>query len=240
MSEWAAKRFWKLATVEPCEGGFRVLLDERKLRTPFKAELIVPSKPIADAIAAEWDAQSEKVDPTSMPVTRAANSAIDKVIPQFKDVAEMLAEYGGTDLLCYRAPTPRELAQKQAEVWDPYLKWAETEFEAPLRTAEGVMNVAQPEESVKKLRSAVFELSPFELVGFHDLVAISGSLILGLAASRNWRPMEEIWAASRVDEDWQEAQWGVDEEAAATAAKKRESFEAAHRFFHWAHEIEPN
>ncbi|MDE0588481.1 ATPase [Halocynthiibacter sp. C4] len=240
MSEWAAKRFWQNADIETCEGGYRVLLDSRKLRTPFKAELVVPSKPMAEAIAAEWQAQEEKVDPSTMPVTRAANSAIDKVIPQFDDVAAMLAEYGGTDLLCYRAPSPKELAQKQAEVWDPYLDWARQEFDAPLNTGAGVMHVAQSEKSTANLSRVVFEMSPFELVGFHDLVTISGSLVLGLAATQNLRPVSEIWAAARVDEDWQEAQWGVDDEAAANAAAKRESFEAAHRFFHWAHKIEPN
>ena len=109
MSEWAPRRFYKHATVEEAEGGFTVHLDGRPLRTPGKVPLVVPTRGIAEAMAEEWRAQDEKIDPRTMPFTRTANSAIDKVAPQHADVAAMLAEYGDSDLLCYRAESPAPL-----------------------------------------------------------------------------------------------------------------------------------
>ena len=124
MSEWKAKRFWKAARTEEADGGFTVLLDTRTVKTPAKAALVVPTQTMADAIAAEWDAQDEVVDPTKMPFTRSANSAIDKVSVQHAEVAQMLADYGDADLLCYRAERPQGLIDRQAAAWDPLLDWA--------------------------------------------------------------------------------------------------------------------
>ncbi|HSG54818.1 MAG TPA: ATP12 family chaperone protein, partial [Paracoccaceae bacterium] len=121
MSEWTAKRFWKQATVAPAAGGFTVLLDGRSVKTPAKAALILPNEAMAQAVAAEWDAQEGKINPESMPVTRSANAAIDKVAPQKDAVAEMIAAYGDADLLCYRAMAPQELIVRQAAAWDPLL-----------------------------------------------------------------------------------------------------------------------
>jgi len=125
MSIWVPKRFWKEATVEREAQGFGVRLDGRGVKTPAKTALILPSRALAEAVAAEWDAQEEKIDPTTMPVTRAANAALDKVRAQFDEVAGLIAAYGETDLLCYRADAPQELADRQAEAWDPLLDWAE-------------------------------------------------------------------------------------------------------------------
>lgn len=124
MSEWKQKRFWKTVGVEPEGAGFAVALDGRRVKTPAKAPLVVPTQAMAGAIAAEWDAQVEVVDPLSMPNTRSANAAIDKVTIQFAEVADMLAEYGDSDLLCYRAETPEELVARQSENWDAALDWA--------------------------------------------------------------------------------------------------------------------
>lgn len=119
MSGWAKKRFWKETTVESVEGGYGVFLDGRAVKTPAKAALVVPTEAMAEAMAAEWDAQEGEIDPNTMPVTRSANAAIDKVAVQHTEVADMLAEYGGSDLLCYRATSPEELIARQAEGWDP-------------------------------------------------------------------------------------------------------------------------
>lgn len=235
MTGWATKKFWKTADVAPVDGGYEILLDGRKLRTPSKAALVIPTLEIAEKIAAEWQSQDTKIDPVTMPVTRMANSAIDKVAHQFDAVAEMLASYGETDLLCYRAAFPIELAEKQHEVWTPFLRWAEATFDAPLVLCEGVMHVAQPQESIAKLRAQVFALNEFELVAFHDLVAISGSLILGLAAINVFKTPEEIWEASRLDENWQESLWGQDDEATALAAQKRQDFFEAIAFYQALH-----
>lgn len=232
MSGWANKKFWKVTEVGEVESGFEVLLDGRKLRTPAKSELIVPSRALADRIAQEWHVQEDKVDPDSMPVTRMANSAIDKVAPQFDAVAEMIAAYGETDLLCYRAESPRELVAHQNRVWAPYLDWVNQEFDAPLVLGAGVMHVAQPAQSVANLRARVFSMNAFELAAFHDLVAISGSLVLGLAAIAKTNTPETIWEASRLDEIWQEKQWGEDEEATDFARMKLQHFLDAYRFYH--------
>lgn len=230
MSVWAARRFWTTASAVPVEGGFTVHLDGRPVRTPLKAPLILPTLALAEAVAAEWQAQEGTVKPETMPFTRMANSAIDKVRPQFAAVADLLAEYGGSDLLCYRAEGPADLVARQAQSWDPLLNWARQELGAALRSTTGVMPVAQSEASLAALRSLVHAFGPFELAAFHDLVSISGSLVLALAVARDRIGAEEAWTLSRVDEDWQIALWGEDEEAAEVAARKRDALLLADRF----------
>ena len=137
MSDWAAKRFWSDVTVDLRGEGYVILLDKRLVKTPAKATLAVPSQAMAEAIAAEWEAQGEKIDPRTMPTTRSANAALDKVTPQRAEVAQLIAAYGEDDLLCYRAPSPEELLTRQKQAWDPLLAWAAQAFDAPLRTTEG-------------------------------------------------------------------------------------------------------
>ena len=144
MTEWKLKRFWTEASVSEAEEGYAVLLDGRGVKTPAKTSLVVPTVELARAIAEEWDAQEGTIDPTTMPFTRSANAAIDKVTHQFDEVVNLLAEYGETDLLCYRADAPIELTQRQAEAWDPLLGWAKDTFGADLSPAKGVMFVEQP------------------------------------------------------------------------------------------------
>ncbi|MBA3911645.1 MAG: ATPase [Rhodobacter sp.] len=231
MSAWTARRFWTAATVRPEGAGFAVLLDTRPVRTPLKAPLILPTEALAHAVAAEWQAQTGIVNPAKMPFTRTANSAIDKVAPQFSEVAAMLAEYGGSDLLCYRATDPEDLVARQAAAWDPLLDWAARALGAPLTVTQGVIHIAQPETSLAALGAAVLALSPFQLAAFHDLVAITGSLVLALAVTRGRLTAEEAWTVSRIDEDWQIEAWGQDEEAAETAALKRAAVMQADRFY---------
>jgi chaperone required for assembly of F1-ATPase len=231
MSEWTQRRFWTTADIAPEAGGHGIRLDGRAVRTPAKAPLVVPGAALARAIAAEWDAQTGVIDPNSMPLTRIANSAIDKVTPQRAEVAELLAAYGESDLLCYRADGPEELVARQAAGWDPLLAWAEDTLGAPLLTAVGVMFIPQPPASVEALRRRVTPLDPFDLAPFHDLVALTGSLVLGLAALHGQQPIEDLWALSRIDETWQAEQWGDDEEAAQAAAVKAAAFSDAARFY---------
>lgn len=230
MSQWTPRRFWTAASVVPAEGGFAVQLDGKPVRTPLKAPLVVPTEALAREIAAEWQAVEGKVDPSRMPFTRMANSAIDKVVPQFDAIAAMLAEYGGSDLVCYRADDPEELAARQAAAWDPLLDWAAEELGAPLIATIGVMHRAQPEASLDSLHQAVRALDAFQLSAFHDLVALSGSLVIALALIRDRIEPEEAWRLGRIDEVWQIEQWGEDEEAAELVAFKREEFLRAHRF----------
>lgn len=231
MSDWKPKRFWTESVVVATDGGHTVELDGRRVKTPAKAALILPTHAMAQAVAAEWDAQETEVDPTTMPFTRSANAAIDKVQIQHAEVADMLADYGDSDLLCYRAAYPEALQQRQAAQWDPALDWAAEVLNARLVPVAGVLHQPQPAEALQTLREQVHGLDAFQLAAFHDLVSLSGSLILGFAAARGWRSAYEIWEISRLDENWQVEQWGHDDEAHTVAETKKAAFLHAKRFF---------
>lgn len=231
MSNWAPKRFWSSVTVTETEGGFGIALDDKPVNTPSKTRLIVPSRGLADLIAAEWDAQQGKVDPRTMPATRAANSALDKVRPQMTDVADLIAAYGESDYLCYRATSPDALINRQATLLDPVLDWAAIALNARLTTGPGVVPIAQDPMAIAELRDRVHQFDHFQLTGFHDLVSLSGSLILGFAVALQIQSPDQVWSLSRIDEDWQAEHWGADDEATAHAVLKRAAFLDAARFF---------
>lgn len=231
MSGWARKRFWKTAEVTQVDGEFAVTLDGRAIKTPAKAPLIVPTRAVAEMIAAEWEAQGDKIAPETMPATRAANAAIDKVRGQFDEVASLVAAYGETDLLCYRATTPATLRARQDAAWDPLLDWSARRYGLRWVIVEGVMPVPQPPETLIALNREVAHFTPFELTAFHDLVAMSGSLVIGLAVTEGQDTVENLWKLSRIDETWQTEQWGADDEAQALAALRRQSFLNAATFF---------
>lgn len=234
MSEWKQKRFWTDVNVDKDEGGYAVTLDGRRIKTPAKAALLLPSREMAEAVAGEWVAQEEEIDPRGMPFTRSANAAIDKVRTQHAEVADMLADYGDADLLCYRADSPQELVARQAEAWDPALDWAAEALGARLEPRSGVIHAPQEPQALERLRAQVHALDDFQLAAFHDLVSLSGSLVLGFAAAQGWREAETLWQLSRLDERWQEEQWGVDDEAAAVEAFKRAEFLHAKAFYDFA------
>ncbi|MBC6407727.1 MAG: ATPase [Rhodobacteraceae bacterium] len=231
MSEWKQKRFWSDSAVVEDAGGFGIALDGHRVKTPAKAMLVLPSHEMAVAVAAEWAAQGEVVNPLTMPFTRSANSAIDKVRIQHAEVADLLADYGDSDLLCYRADGPKELVARQAEAWDPMLDWAASVLGVRLTVVTGIMHQPQSPEAVHLLRRRVHEMSEFQLAAFHDLVSLSGSLILGFAVTEEKAAPDAIWTLSRLDELWQEEHWGEDEEATARAAHKRAAFLHVERFF---------
>lgn len=231
MSEWTAKRFWSAAAVVPTDAGFTVQLDGRNVKTPAKTLLEVPTQAMADAIRLEWDAQSEKINPLTMPVTRSANAALDKVRHQHAEVADMLADYGDSDLICYRASSPQELVQRQSDAWDPLIEFAAAQLGATLEPRVGVMHAPQSLEANAKLRNLTHALDDFAMAAFHDLVALSGSLVIGFAAIRGFKTIENLWDLSRIDEDWQTEQWGADDEAHGQAQIKREAFLHADHFY---------
>ena len=218
------KRFWERAHVEKVEGGYTVTLDKRPLKTPMKRPLIVPSKALAAEIAAEWQAVEGKVDHATMPYTQFAHAGLDQAIDEQKEIAAKTALYGETDLLCYRAEAPQELTMRQAAAWDPLLAWSADKLGAPLLVTKGIVHVAQPEASLKALASHVQPFERFHLKALYDWVTISGSLVLGLAVAKGRLTAAEAWALSRIDENWQEEQWGVDDEAKALADSKRDTF----------------
>jgi chaperone required for assembly of F1-ATPase len=225
------KRFWKEVTVID---GFTVQLDARPLRTPGKVALVMPTRSMAEAVAAEWRLVEGMVNPEVMPVTRAANAAIDKVSVQHDEVAANLAGYAGTDLLCYRAPSPERLRARQDAAWDVWLEWVADTHDAPLRVYTGVLAGPQEQASLDRLAAAVARFDAFELTALYDLVAISGSLVLGLAVAAGAIGGNAAFDVSRIDEIWQAELWGFDEEAEAIVALKRQSFLNAERFLQLA------
>jgi len=231
MSAWKAKRFWKTATVTEAPDGYGVHLDARPVRTPAKAPLVVPTRALAGEIAREWDAVDEKIDPSKMPYTRSANAAIDKVAHQHAEVARMIADYGDADLVCYRAETPVELTARQAEAWDPLLDWADSVLKVKLFPVVGVVHSPQDALALAHLHHMVESLDSWALTAFHDLVSLSGSLVIGFAALHDLHPVETLWVLSRIDETWQQEQWGSDEEAQFMAARKESDFLHAKRFY---------
>lgn len=231
MTGWTPRRFWAEARAETCEGGFTVRLDGRAVRTPAKAALVMPTLALAQAVAAEWQAQDGTVKPATMPMTRMANSAIDKVAPQYDAVAGMIAAYGGTDLLCYRAQGPAALVARQAAAWDPLLDWAAQALGARLAVTQGVIPVAQDGASLSRLLAEVRAEGPFRLAALHDLVAISGSLVLGLAVARGHIPVDAAFDAASIDETWQAELWGQDAEAAESTALRQAALRDAGRFY---------
>jgi chaperone required for assembly of F1-ATPase len=224
------KRFWEQAAVVEAEGGFGVALDGRPVKTPGRADLVVPTKALALAIAAEWQGCGETVDPQAMPLTGLANAAIEKVAADSKAFAAGLARYAESDLFCYRAEGPAALVARQAESWDALLSWARRRYDLDFATCSGVMHIAQPAETVQKLGHAVTSLDNFHLAGLSPLVTIGGSLVAALAVLEEMMPAEDAWEAVSLDDRWQLEQWGDDPEARATLDARRRDFMAAARF----------
>lgn len=224
MTEWKLKRFWQDVTVEGRADGHHVLLDGKPIKSPGKRPLAVPSEGLALAVAEEWRAIVDEIDPRVMPYTKSVNSALDQVAPQRGAVIDMLAAYGETDLLCHRADAPAGLVAVQAEGWDMPLAWVGEHLAAPLTVTSGILPVEQPPASLRALRAAIEAENDFVITGLHDLIALSGSLVLGLAVRRGRLAPLEAWSLSRIDEQWQIAQWGEDEEAALRERNQRAAF----------------
>ena len=230
MTGWKRRRVWTQAAAVAVADGHGVTLDGRPLHTPAKAPLHVPTAALARAIAAEWQTQGDVVDPLTMPFTRSASAAIDRVGPQRAEVAAMVAAYGDSDLLCYRAQAPLALVERQAAAWDPLLDWAAVDLGARLQPVQGVMHRAQPPRALAALTARVQAMDHWQLTALHDLVVLSGSLVIGLAVIHDDTATERLWDLSRIDETWQEEQWGPDDEARDAAARKRSEFLHARRF----------
>jgi chaperone required for assembly of F1-ATPase len=224
------KRFYREAAPSPEPGGVAILLDGRPVRTPARGALRVPTEELADAIAAEWNAQGGEVDPRTMPLSGLANAAIDRVEPDPAAFARTLAAYGESDLLCYRADAPQALVARQAAAWDPLLHWARRRFDIDFEVAEGVIHRPQPPATVEQLARAVAARSAFALAGLSPLVTISGSLVVALALAEGAIGIDEAWEAATLDEAWQAEQWGEDPLAAEALANRRRDFEAAYFF----------
>jgi len=221
------KRFWKDVSV----GADRVVaLDGRPVRTPGRVPLSLPTDALAQAVAAEWRAVGETVDPRTMPITGLANAAIDRIAPDPAPFVADLARYAETDLLCYRADAPADLVARQRSLWDPPLAWARTRYDVHFTLATGIVHRPQPDATVERLAAAVAALDPFRLAAMTPLVSITGSLVLSLAILERAMTPDEAWSTALVDEDWQAERWGVDPLAEAARTDRRRGFDAAAAF----------
>lgn len=225
------KRFWRDVTVDDARG---VRLDGRPVRTPGRAALALPSDALAEAVAAEWRAVGDTVDPRAMPLTGLANAAIDRVAPDPAAFAAGLAAYGESDLLCFRAESPAALVAAEAAAWDPLLAWARRRYDVAFEIVTGVMHRPQPPATVARLAEALAARPPFALVALQPVVTITGTLVGALALAEAAVDPDALWAAAIVDEAWQAAQWGEDALAAEARAGRRRDFDSAVRFLRLA------
>lgn len=239
------RRFWKETAVVEEDGRFALALDGRRARTPGQNALRVPTRALAQALAAEWDAQSELLDPASMPLTRIVNSALDGVAREMEATLDEVVKYAGSDLLIYRAGDPESLVAEQAAAWDPVLAWAREAFGARFVLSQGVTFVAQPEASIAAVRAAKWahvtggtndfgadgdvarEAAALRLTGLHVMTTLTGSALLALAAARGVLTVETAWTAAHVDEDFQMRAWGQDAEAMARRERRWREMQAA-------------
>jgi chaperone required for assembly of F1-ATPase len=235
------KRFYREAAARP-EGGGRaaLLLDNKPVRTPGKAELILPTAALAEAIAAEWRAQGERIDPGTMPLTKLANSIIDGVKGREDAVIDDILGYAAADLVCYRAGGPEGLVQAQSEHWDPVVTWAKRDLGAPLALAEGVMHVQQPKASIDQIRQLLLAFDAWSLAALHVMTGLSGSALLALGVALGRLSPQAAWEAAHVDEDWQISQWGEDEEAKDRRARRWRDFAAAARMLELLRGLSPS
>ena len=225
------KRFYKEAfATAAADGNYTVLLDGKAVKTPKRMMLSLPNLPLADAIAEEWRAQGEAIDPQTMPLTRLAFAALDVVTPEREQIAQQLLNYGQNDLLCYRAEDPPDLVARQARTWDSLLDWVTETYGARLRVGFGIRHVAQPAEAIAELEQAISRYDEFELAALHTATTITGSLILALALAEEEISAHEAFAAATIDETFQAEKWGIDTEAENRRQRLLSELTAAERF----------
>jgi chaperone required for assembly of F1-ATPase len=230
------KRFYKEVAVAPDADGFVITLDGRKLKTPAKADLILPTHAAAEALAAEWRAQGEDIDPRTMPLTRLVNSALDGVARDVTSVIEDVVRYAGSDLVCYRAAEPEGLVAAQSQAWDPVLAFAREALGARFICVEGVTFAEQPPRAIAAVRDAVVQSTgerPLAVAALHVMTTLTGSVLLALAVARREFTPEAAWEAAHVDEDFQMRVWGADMEALERRAKRHKEMQAAARLLYF-------
>jgi chaperone required for assembly of F1-ATPase len=221
------KRFYKHAhAAESGEGSVAVLLDGKPVLTPSRRPLAATSRRLAQAIASEWDAQTELIDPARMPLTRFANAVIDTVIDKPQPVADEIAKYIGSDLLFYRADAPVGLVEKQSQAWDPVLVWVHEACGARFVLAEGIVYTTQSHDAVAAMRAKIPH-DPWRLAAVSSITTLTGSALLALALAHDALDADAAWSAAHVDEDWQMSQWGRDQLALERRAFREAEFQAA-------------
>ena len=224
------KRFYKEVAVAREADGFVITLDGRKLKTPAKADLSLPSEEAAEAIAEEWRAQGEEIDPRTMPLTRLVNSALDGVARDVTSVIDDIVRYAGSDLVCYRAAEPEGLVAAQSQAWDPVLAFARNELGARFICVEGITFAEQPPRGIAAVREAIVQSTgerPLAVAALHVMTTLTGSVLLALSVVRRELSPEAAWDAAHVDEDFQMRVWGADVEALERRAQRYKEMQAA-------------
>jgi chaperone required for assembly of F1-ATPase len=220
------RRFYRNAAIAPTADGHGVVLDDKPIHTPARRLLATPTPALAAAIAAEWEAQRDLIDPTTMPLTRLANAIIDGVADAEGPVAAEIEKYLASDLLFYRAASPQKLYDRQTLQWDPILAWARDALGADFRLGEGVVHVVQPEAALRAVAAAI-PTDPWQLGAVHVVTTLTGSALIALAMLRGRLTAEAAWQAAHVDEDWNMEQWGKDEIALERRASRFAELQAA-------------
>ena len=220
------RRFYQRAEVEDADGEFRIVLDGRPVKTPARRTLAAPTRVLAQALAAEWEAQRDVIDPAKMPLTRLANTIIDGVTDAPSAVAAEVNRYLACDLVFYRAPGPAGLVAWQAEAWDPVLAWVRETLGARFVLAEGIAFVAQPPHALTAASSAI-PTDPWRLGAMHAITTLTGSALIAIALSRGALSVDAAWAAAHVDEDWNMKFWGRDALALERRAARFAEMQAA-------------
>jgi chaperone required for assembly of F1-ATPase len=224
------KRFYQKVEIVQAAAGHEVALDGKPVKTPAKHALAVPNAALAAALAAEWDAQQTEIRPAEMPLTRLASTAIDRVAPQRDAIVKQIADYAGTDLVCYRAEHPPGLAARQQAVWQPLVDWAVRRYDAPLEITAGVVPITQPAASLHAFAATVAEQDDFALAALHLVTGACGSLVVALALFEGRLEAAEAFAASQLDESFQIEAWGEDQEQVQRRQALADDISAAARF----------
>lgn len=226
------KRFYKSIAVTDQLG---IALDGRSVKTPLKAALILPNRALAEAVAAEWDAQVDVINPHAMPLTKLANTAIDRVIPERPKIAAEILEFAGSDMVCYRAESPEGLVQRQTTHWDPIIAWAKADLKVGFAAVSTITHKRQSPAALQAMEAHIKSLDPFSFVAVHNLSTLTGSALLAAMTAAGKIPPDAAWRAANVDEDWQSETWGEDAEATARRAGRFKEFSACVRFVNLAH-----
>jgi chaperone required for assembly of F1-ATPase len=221
------KRFYKVVTVAALAGGYQIQLDGRALKTPRKLPMLLAQKPLADAVAAEWDAQGSEILPASMQLTTLVFTAFDAVAGQHAAVTAEIARYAASDLLCYRAQDPVDLVERQTAGWEPLVRWAEEALAVKFKRTSGLMPVAQEPAVAAAVLARLASVEPLELAAVHVLMTLMGSTILALAAREKRLTLDAAWALAHIDESWQNEKWGADTEAQTRHAMRLATARAA-------------
>jgi chaperone required for assembly of F1-ATPase len=221
------KKFYKLATVTD---DLSIALDGRSVKTPLKAKLVLPSRNLAEAIVAEWNAQEEFINPAAMPLTKLANTAIDRAGTERKYVAGQVVEFAGSDMVCYRADAPSNLVEMQSAAWDPVINWAQAAMNAGFKCVSTILHQVQSDDTIAAVAQHVAQLSNFELTVAHNLTTLTGSALLGLMLTAKAIDPEAAWQAAHIEEDFQIATWGTDDEAVQRRTWRKVDFDGSLQF----------